>query len=33
MMRAYNANRDMTELMRELAHETELRSGDPLSTS
>ena len=32
MMRAYNANRDMTELMRELAHATELRSGEPLST-
>ena len=30
MMRAYNANRDMTELMRELAHATELRSGEPL---
>ena len=28
MMRAYNANRDMTELMRELAHATELRSGE-----
>jgi carboxylate-amine ligase len=33
MMRAYNANRDMTELMRELAHATELRSGEPLSAS
>ena len=33
MMRAYNANRDMTELMRELAHATELRSGDALSAS
>ena len=33
MMRAYNANRDMTELMRELAHATELRSGEALSTS
>ena len=32
MMRAYNANRDMTELMRELAHATELRSGEALST-
>ena len=31
MMRAFNANRDMTELMRELAHATELRSGQPLS--
>jgi gamma-glutamyl:cysteine ligase YbdK (ATP-grasp superfamily) len=31
MMRAYNANRDMTELMRELAHATELRSGEALS--
>ena len=33
MMRAYNANRDMIELMRELAHATELRAGEPLSTS
>jgi hypothetical protein len=31
MMRAFNANRDMIELMRELAHTTELRSGEPLS--
>ena len=31
MMRAFNANRDMIELMRELAHATELRSGEPLS--
>jgi carboxylate-amine ligase len=33
MMRAYNANREMTELMRELAHATELRSGEALSAS
>jgi carboxylate-amine ligase len=33
MMRAYNANRDMTELMRELAHATELRSGEAISAS
>jgi carboxylate-amine ligase len=32
MMRAFNANRDMAELMRELAHTTELRAGQPLST-
>jgi hypothetical protein len=31
-MRAYNPNRYMTELRRELAHTTELRSGDPLKT-
>ena len=32
-MRVYNANHDLAELMRELAHATELRSGEPLSTS